>query len=402
MRHILLKRIFLKENSDDNLKILKNILSNSDEDFVDEIYDIVKKRFKNKKTKDNIEENIIEKRNEILKTISNIDDEKEIESILSFINRKFILKAIRYHIENKIGSLGNKIDELITDMILKLPTSFNSKMEFALYLKNNGYLFDGKEILNNKRGNLYSLVTIRNDAYELIKRQIAKLDGSLGFRQIQGPGEFFLMFFGKDINISKHSDVNIAGFEIEVKASRKSKNGRITGGRFSGTSFYANMSSVKLIFFDSLRKAGISDEDLKIYENSLNLNFKGLNNLNNLIKKYSLTYNDIFNIFLITFKNIMFKFSENDIKKYVGRFIRANGIIDANEFIKTAALISFEYYKMIEGFDAILLINVDSGNYVVIEDAEDLEANFNIIKLENVPPWSEGRKPSISPQITIK
>lgn len=405
MRYKLLQKIFLKEYAldDEKSEILNTIFKNSEEKFLYGIYGSLNKITKRKSDRVNMKENISGIKNEILEIIKNLEDEEEVEKIFSYINRKFILESIRSYMINKIGSVGNKeIDKLIANIIIDANTSYKDKVEFVVYLKNKGYLFEGKEIIDRRIGNVYSLVNIKNSTYEKIKRQIANLQGSLGFKQIQGPGELFLVLFGKDINFSSSEDINIAGLEIEVKSSRKGISGSLSGGRFSGTSFYANMSSVKPLFLKSLERAGIEREDLENNKDSLNLNYKGINNLNDLIKKYSVKYRDVFNVFLNVFKNIFVKFSENDIKDYMSRFIRNDGTIDASEFKKTALILSFKYYKFIEGFDLVLLINVDSGNFLIIEEPEDLEENYDILRISSVPSWSEGRKPSISPEIVLK
>lgn len=403
MRDKLLKKIFLKESviNNDNLKELELVLNNSSEEFLDKIHDIIKKKIKKDKH-DVIKENITEKKDKIIEIIKNIENEKELDSILSYINRKFILESIRTFVLNKIGSLGNRIDILISDFIINADTDFKSKIDFVVFLNEKGHLFKGEEILNKKNGNFYSLINLENSTYIKIRKQIANLDGSLGFKQIQGAGELFLVLFGKDINFSDHSDINIAGLDVEVKTSRKSASGSTSGGRFSGTSHYTNMSSIKPLFLKDLLRAGVDEKDLKDNENNLNLNYKGIENLNKLIKKYSIKYDDVYNIFLNIFNNIMIKFNDDNIKPYLNKFIKNDGTIDANEFIKTATLISFEYYKFIEGFDMVLLMNTDSGNFVIIEKPEDLIKYSDILRFSSPPSWSEGRKPSISPQIILK
>lgn len=200
---------------------------------------------------------------------------------------------------------------------------------------------------------------------------------------------------------SSKSDLKILDKNVEVKSSRRSKSGDINGGRFSGTSFYGNMSSAAKVFFDSLKKVGISEEKIEKYRKELNLNIKGLTNLNGLIKSHSVKYEDVFNIFRNIFKIILMKMDEKRIEHYINRFLNFDGTVNISEFFKTCALISFEYYKQIEGFDILLMINTDSGNYIIIENVEDLENNIENMKISNIPSWSEGRKPSISPQIVI-
>ncbi|MCS6997737.1 MAG: hypothetical protein NZ533_12525, partial [Casimicrobiaceae bacterium] len=83
-------------------------------------------------------------------------------------------------------------------------------------------------------------------------------------------------------------------------------------------------------------------------------------------------------------------------------FININGTIKVVEFLKSYGQISFAYYKIIEGFDYLMLLNLDSGNYIIIETDEDIDANQDKIRFANFPTWSESRATSSSPQILIK
>lgn len=387
------------------IEALKYLLSKADENFIDDISDymIGKKRTKirEEKRKRYLGENAEEKKKEIIDLISRIEDNHEFEKILSFINRKFIRDNIREFMMEKIGSVGYDIDNLITNIIIESPSPYKSKIDLVYHLREKKYIFEGSKLLENKKGNFYELNEISNQCFETIKKQIVNLDGSLGFRQVQGAGELYFSLFGKDISFSSKSDLNILGKNVEVKSSRRSRSGDINGGRFSGTSFYGNMSSAAKVFFDSLKKIGISEENIEKYRKELNLNIKGLTNLNSLIKDHSVKYGDVFNVFKNVFKIILIKMDEKKIDQYINRFLNFDGTVNISEFLKSCALISFEYYKQIEEFDILLLINTDSGNYIVVENVEDLENNMENLKISNIPSWSEGRKPSISPQIIL-
>lgn len=387
------------------IEILKYLLNKADEKFIDEIFTYVNKKSNIKMKEENMKkfigEDTEDKKKEIIDLISKIEDSYEFEKILSFINRKFIRDNIREFMLEKIGSVGYNIDNLITNIIVESPSSYKSKIDLITHLREKKYIFKGSRILENKKGNFYELNEISNQCFESIKKQIVNLDGSLGFRQVQGAGELYFSLFGKDIMFSSKSDLKILDKNVEVKSSRRSKSGDINGGRFSGTSFYGNMSSAAKVFFDSLKKVGISEEKIEKYRKELNLNIKGLTNLNGLIKSHSVKYEDVFNIFRNIFKIILMKMDEKRIEHYINRFLNFDGTVNISEFFKTCALISFEYYKQIEGFDILLMINTDSGNYIIIENVEDLENNIENMKISNIPSWSEGRKPSISPQIVI-
>lgn len=340
-------------------------------------------------------------KSQLYKMIDQINDPIELQSILTTLKKDVILEKSRVLYLKKFGSTGLAQDRWFAGLILNANTNFDDKEKFLDELINNEGLFNGNKLLSTQIGSFNSLIQSNNPVYNEIKEPLLVHQGQLGFGPNQGPMEMFLTLLGKGVSFAQKGDLDVNGKILELKASKKSKGGSVVGGRPVGTSGYGNPAALKDRVYDKLRSFGVSEETLE--EGSVNLNPKGLKNINDAILQNNVKPENTKELLSLIFNGLLTKLEENTLSR-IYKSIESDGTINIHEFFKQQAVIQFIYYKEIEGYDYIMIANSDSTNYVLIDDEQDAEELYDkgAYKLSALINWNESRGGTAATQVIVK
>jgi len=269
-------------------------------------------------------------------------------------------------------------------------------------------IIDFAKLVKSKAGNIDNLVPPQyKDVYDQIKNSLMTANpGQTGANW--GPGELGLAILGQPVSKAGKGDLKIGDEIIELKASSNPTK----GGRFGST---------------ALRNGGTQS---KIFE-------KALNDLNQTMKKkFNLTPGTEDYVYGPNVKFSWKQFSRNFIFG-LNRFIKINKTQqkDVIEFLQTVAMscldenqinfklnftginnslnpdntidpvkfqiayskMLYEIYKTVDQKEKILIINPVSGNYKVIDDAEDLN---NVVYGSTIIDFSDTQAKA-SPQVGL-
>lgn len=390
-------------NATDIKAKIKDLLSNSNnlsifKNIANRVTSVLTKQNKND-DKEEVTEDMSSIKAKLYKMIEKIEDPIELDTIYSLLQKDVILENCKMIYLKKFGSTGRNQDKWFANLILNTKTNFEEKETFlAELLKNNG-LFAGVDVLRSNIGSFDSLVKTTNSVYMQIKSEVLKHRGQLGFGPDQGPMEIYLVLFGDNVSLATKGDLEIAGKIVEVKASQKSGSG-VVGGRPVATSGYGTPAGLKDRFYDMLRKLGATDEFLEV--NSVNLNPKGFNNINQIIKDNSVKPQQTRELIDLIFNGLYTKMDQSLISRMY-KSVNGDGTLDIAKFLRELAVVQVAYYKEIEGFDSIMIANSDSTNYVLISDDNDAATLYDSgkYKLSALISWNEARGGSATTQMIV-
>lgn len=313
---------------------------------------------------------------------------EDIQQLISFLRKSEIYEHTKRAINNNISQgVKGDLDKKLGQMIIDLNASFDEKAAFLDMLATQKGMWDGKELISNLSGNIYTKLSKNPIANELAKPIALKLRGAMGYGPDQGPGEFLLALTGKGIDLADKSDlVLINGMGVEVKADGTSVNPETnkssrSGGRLYATSGYNGGTGARPKVKEALLKAGVPNDAFdnfgwngkekgKKYP-SLNFNASGFKNLNKLLAEYTKdgAAKQVLQAIAGGFYTDLPAGLEND---FVENSSKGNQIDFKTAIIEFVAL-GHEYYKLLEGHDYIMIFNTDNGDYVMIKDGNDMK-----------------------------
>ena len=211
-----------------------------------------------------------------------------------------------------------------------------------------------------------------------------QLRGAMGYGPDQGPGEFLLALTGQGVDLAEKSDLVIVdGVGVEVKAdnggiiSQSGKKSR-AGGRLYSTSGYGTASTARLEMFKAMVDNGVPaevmkqfgwparDKGQKIPAGGLNLNIKGVDNLNQLFSQY-LDKAGVQEVMKAMVRGLYIDLPDGMDNNLVNA-VNADGTIDYKTIMDELIVLGHEYYKHQEGHTYIMIFNTSNGDYVMMGD----------------------------------
>jgi len=330
--------------------------------------------------------NTHETKQAIKDAIDSINDNKTLLQIQNYVFKDRLRTLIQSSLTNKLGAT-NGHDEHLFSLMSNDHNHYTKKEQLFQEVINSGGVFDGEEILKYQHANLYhNIISPSNSLLYSHANSIARMNGNMGYNSGSvGPSEFLMALFGKGITFASKGDLDIHGEKIEVKATIKSKSKSNSGGRFCGTSGFGAPSAIREELHNFLVSLGVDRDDLNQYrkggiKGGINLNNSGLENLNYLIAKY-LDRSRAGQMYEFIIRQLYPLVTNELINKFM-ECINEHGTQDFLTIQKELAKLAFDYYKMTEHHDAVMFVNVDTGNYGMATCRENLDKFFDIGKLQ--------------------
>ncbi len=197
-----------------------------------------------------------------------------------------------------------------------------------------------------------------------------------------GSGEIFFVLLGSPAEKSGKGDLTVTidnkERKLEVKASRKTSKGKKSGGRLDGGAPAAKDTKNQ---WNSLLKKyfGISNFDQVDY----NITEKTLTFINEIIKKRKIA-RDI----IVKFTKDMLNLFSNqplNYEKLADMMVNDDGTLDAsftrtknkdNKFMRGIALANYASYQQAHKFDSLMMVNIDSQDYEMIDSYENFKKSL--------------------------
>ena len=357
-------------------------------------------------------EDVSNLKSQALDLINQLEDPEELDKLISFLRRSEISDLSKRVIVKQLGSIQGGIDKKLAALLTRIKNPFDEKIQFLNKILQQGGLFDGASLLANKSGNIYNLISNDPIASAIAKTLADQFRGTMGYGPDQGPGEFMLILLGKGVELASKGDLSIGNNSIEVKATKKGTSG-FAGGRLLTTTGYGRATSVKKILYPMMIDAGIPADVLQQYgwpnkeagqktiPGGINLNISGLKNLSELFKQY-VSRDDAANIIKTMLDSLYTKMPDGMYGPILD-LIQADGSFDNKKFLVEKTKLAHKYYQFVEGHDTLMLFNIDNGNYVMIQDANDFDNFFasGKVALTSHLDWNDDRAAGSS-QIIVK
>jgi len=312
----------------------------------------------------------------------------DIQHLISFLRKNEIYENTKRAINSNISQgVKGDLDKKLGQMIIDLNAPFEEKLKFLDMLADQEGLWNGKELISNLSGNIYSKLSKNSVATALAKPIALKLRGAMGYGPDQGPGEFLLALTGNGIDLADKSDlVLINGMGVEVKADGTSVNPNTkktsrSGGRLYATSGYNGGTGARAKVKEALLEVGVPSDVFdqfgwngkkkgQKYKN-LNFNAGGVNNLNTLLEEY--TQDGSAKQVLKSIARGFYTDLPPGMEKDFVENSSTGNKIDYKTALTEFVALGHEYYKLLEGHDYIMIFNTDNGDYVMIKDGNDMK-----------------------------
>lgn len=288
----------------------------------------------------------------------------------------------------KARRLPSEYGDTISGWFRKASGTYEQKIEFLRDIRYNGYL-ETSALLSPEPSNFNSIAKYSSVVYDGVKDKFMSFEGKISGISI-GKGELFCIFFASNVFKGSRGDLVIQGRDAEVKAIRS---------RFMATTGYGSTSS----FFKTYKKMlqdlvpSMKDELEKKDRNWYNWNYSGLTNLRDIFIN-SRNPEECKRIIDKTLDALYLE-STPEQRSRVSDVISNDGSFDVNSFLHAWVLMQFEYYKSVDGFDGILFLNPTNFNFVYIEDSSELDANWDLFRINPSLSWKEVR--NVTSQVTL-
>ncbi len=214
--------------------------------------------------------------------------------------------------------------------------------------------------------------------YFEIAKYLAKINPGTG-NSASGQGEWMLVLAGVDTKKITPGDIEIANLKTEVKASDSKGNTKLTD--FVLTSSKLPVRQARNHLANSINDLlGRKEIHLgRASEGGISaLNRKTLNWLNPLLVEInSKQSGSVQKIFKEMWKMV---FEDPELDKYIDNVVAAindDGSIELNNLYGPTATLAAAYYKLSNKHDILLLLNIPSLEYTVINDPTEMSSLFN-------------------------
>ena len=315
--------------------------------------------------------------------IANSGDIAQLNSVISFLKSEEILESATEAINaNLAQGVKGGLDQKLAQLVQNHNAPFEQKKAFFDQMV-KGFWY-GSDLLKDLTGNIYQKMQGDPVLQALAKPMAIQLRGAMGYGPDQGPGEFLLALTGQGVDLAEKSDLVIVdGVGVEVKAdnggiiSQSGKKSR-AGGRLYSTSGYGTASTARLEMFKAMVDNGVPaevmkqfgwparDKGQKIPAGGLNLNIKGVDNLNQLFSQY-LDKAGVQEVMKAMVRGLYIDLPDGMDNNLVNA-VNADGTIDYKTIMDELIVLGHEYYKHQEGHTYIMIFNTSNGDYVMMGD----------------------------------
>jgi hypothetical protein len=297
---------------------------------------------------------------------NNPKDAIKISAIETILESDVIEPAVEELVRPRFRSFQDAIIADVRGALIDAPNPVMDKINFLDKCK-TGIVDLQATFKSSPAGNIYNLA---DDAVlNNIKKRLAMISYGVGSSKL-GNMEVLLILIGKNVSKEGSGDITLAdGTDVEIKASKTDKKDP------SGAVLYALAKDKdNQPLYGSNIDAGETWTATmsKIMKNPpISLNAKSVKGIINPAiagnpKKVEYTVNAIKAIYKTIFRK-----ASPTIINYLDKIATPEGI-DALSFVKISRMIEFEYYKKALGHEAVMFVNITSGNYRYISKSSDL------------------------------
>jgi hypothetical protein len=315
-----------------------------------------------------LDENVLNMLVERIKALdpNNPKDAVKISAIETILESDVIEPAVEELVRPRFKSFQDSIIADIRGALIDAPNPVMDKINFLDKCKTG--IIDLQAVFKSQpSGNVYNLAD--DKVLDNIKKRLAMISYGTGGSKL-GNMEVLLILIGKNVSKEGSGDITLSdGTDVEIKASKDRKEGP------SGAVLYALAKDKdNQPLYGSNVEAGavwIKKMSKIMKDPPISLNAKSIKNLINPAiagnpKKIKYTVDAIKDIY----KSIFRKASPKMID-YLDKISTPDGI-DALSLFKISRMIEFDYYKIALGHEAIMFVNITSGNYRYIVKSTDL------------------------------
>jgi hypothetical protein len=230
---------------------------------------------------------------------------------------------------------------------------------------------DLESIIN--KGGSGRLVDPSNPYFEII-RHLAKINPGSG-NSSTGQGEWMLVLAGKNTKKISPGDISVGNVKVEVKAS-DTKEGKksltdfvlnsqklpLEQAKSHLVNYINNVLGKKAVSVGTATQGGISQLN--------NITLKRLNPL--FVEMNKIKPNSVQEAFIETWRIIMPDTALDPYIKKIAEAIDPDGVIDLTKMYGPTATLAAAYYKLSNQHDALLLLNIPSLSYTVVNDPAEM------------------------------
>lgn len=315
-----------------------------------------------------LDENVLNMLVEKIKALdpNNPKDAIKISAIETILEADVIEPAVEELIRPRFRSFQDSIIADVRGALIDAPNPVMDKINFLDKCKNG--IVDLKSTFTSQpSGNIYNLAD--DKVLNNIKKRLALISYGVGASKL-GNMEVLLILIGKNVSKEGAGDITLSdGTDVEIKASKTEKKGP------SGAVLYALAKDKdnQPLYGGNIEAGETWTKTMKkIMPNPpISLNATSIKNqINPAIagntKKVQYTVDAIKNIYRSIFRK-----ASPEIINYLDKIGTPEGI-DALSLVKISRMIEFEYYKQALGHEAVMFVNITTGNYRYISKASDL------------------------------
>ena len=345
-----------------------------------------------------------ELKRKIINWIQGADKDKleVLSDVWTRMNRNVLEKPIEKVITQK--NLPSKDASDIFNVISDVSSSLEDKKQFSEILNDKNRLIDPKNI-TGARGKTYLSEIIpdtlsKNETFQLSKDAIIKMKNT--GNEARGQGETFITLFVSGTGNAKKGDIKIGNVQTEIKASTKT--GAATLRLREGVNAPNNVKAKEKLI-STLKSI---NPRAKIQENNT-FSFvpSSVKDWNEALE--GLSKNEVKQLFkgelpgtsFKGFKELYPQISDKILNVYLDEMIENDGRINEGIARYAVAGMFFDYYRRLEEFDQMMVINVDEHSFIMLKTGEDILRNSNTLKIRNTSIWVGKEERHASPEIAL-
>lgn len=240
----------------------------------------------------------------------------------------------------------------------------------------------------------------KNETYQLTRNEIIQLDNPLN--EARGKGETFITVFVGGVGNATRGDLALGSKTLEIKSSTKKSTATL---RLRQDINAANNVNAKEELVSGLKALNPRAD----FKESSTFSF-----VSSEIKEWNKAFDGVDREEVIQFlkgehrgvnfkgfRTLYPKMSDSLLDKYLNEMVDSRGNLDEGNSRFALGAMFFDYYKGIEGFDQMVIINTDDSSFITIESGDDIMKNRNIIKINNTSIWVGKEERHSSPEIGL-
>lgn len=312
----------------------------------------------------NVTENIDAEEAELLNYIKNVKNKAELGKLLYVVRDEQFKEMASTIVKNKIKFKPKETYELIKTRIRALNTRVPvSIMTDFLNACLEGGVINAQQMISDD-----TTKGVRIPLLDPKYQKIAEAFLDLNLERL-GKGEIGLAFMGIDA-IKETSDVSISGKAIEVKASRGKSDFFMKGNPDEGG--FGHQSEAVKILANALNKAGGTFKPINRSKQG-GIAVVGRTNIDVFNQYFSaLGPKETYKVITQVLKELNKKMPNivNTYSDDIKQSINPDGTVDYPLLSLATAKINFDYYKAMSHHEGVLVLNLNSFQYVYVNNAD--------------------------------